>query len=214
MINPEQLPERRGAKAFLRAETAGLHARAEAAFEANYALAAPQGIQRFLTCMLGAYRRFGAECDRGSQLACIECRSAELIDALRREVGSEPAREPASEPRWEPGIEPEVGRLPDMAAVAGLSAHSDAYSLGAAYVFEGSAMGAAILKKKIDVAGLPLPRYLSLLTQSSASRWPRFAKTLDVHMESQVNVNVQADQMLTGAVDVFTHLINDAERQE
>jgi len=25
---------------------------------------------------------------------------------------------------------------------------------------------------------------------------------------------LQADQMLTGAVDVFTHLINDAERQE
>jgi len=138
----------------------------------------------------------------GSQLACIECRSAELIDALRREVGSEPAREPASEPRWEPGIEPEVGRLPDMAAVAGLSAHSDAYSLGAAYVFEGSAMGAAILKKKIDVAGLPLPRYLSLLTQSSASRWPRFAKTLDVHMETtQQYLGIAATDLLGQPMD-------------
>lgn len=69
--------------------------------------------------------------------------------------------------------------LPDAAAMPELSSRADAY--GAAYVMEGSALGGAVLARRVGEAlGAEAPRsYLSLRGDRTGPHWRSFTEALD-----------------------------------
>lgn len=199
---------RQSIRAVLKSETAASHARAESAFESGFGLAEPRGIRRFLHCMLSAHRRFAPECNRALQIVGLDDRSVALIDALERSCACEEEGVLVANVESVAGlsecssVQTFAGRVHDKRAAADTSPVNDDFSLGVAYVFEGSAMGAAILEKRIQASGLSVPLYLKLMTCSASTRWPRFVRSMESRSDTA--------QLLAGAEAVFEHLIQEA----
>lgn len=137
-------------------------------------------MRHFLQCMLDAQVHFHAEHDQASTLAGLECESYRLICALENDLDL--ARSP----------------LPQN------SNKGDSFSLGVGYVFEGSALGAKIIQKRLTESGLGCPEYLSSITAGDTSRWPRFLSTL--------NACTAQEEMLTGAKTAFNYIIAQGEK--
>jgi len=166
-------------RTLLKDGTEALHARAEAAFDANAPIESQAGLSHFLECMLSAHMNFYADCDRASYLAGLSPRSKPLVDALLNDLSWHDHSPPIQSPS------------------------NDSFSLGVGYVFEGSALGASILKKRIISSNLSTPDYLSILTASAKSRWPRYITKLNSCSEDS--------HILSGAVAAFEYIIAQAE---
>jgi len=167
-----------GVRAFLKDHTAALHGTAEMAFEARAPVETQDGLVFFLNCMLNSHLQFNAEYDRASKLAGLKPQSAPLIDALRADLPNRVS------PRQT------------------IPSNCDLFNLGVGYVFEGSAMGANVLKKRIAKSNLKTPRYLLLLTESARMRWPHYVRKLDSCSESE--------KILAGAEVAFKYIIAQA----
>lgn len=156
-----------------------LHQRAEEALESIAPLESEVGLSHFLKCMLHAHERFDTECDCASALAGLEPRSKKLIAALNSDLQIQ------------------------NDTVVTLQSDDDQFSLGVGYVFEGSALGANIIMKRLASVDQDIPSYLTLLTSTAKSRWPNYIKTLEQCKNEKC--------VLEGAVMAFEYIITQAE---
>ncbi len=166
-------------RSLLKDNTSVLHQQAEDALESNSPIETSQGLAKFLNCMLQAHLQFWAECDRASQIAGLDAQSEKLIMALRNDLNIQ----------HDDNLNPHVC--------------NEHFSLGVGYVFEGSALGANIIRKRLLATNLRNPTYLNLVTSTAKVRWPRYVKQLDTYSD--------ADRILSGAVVAFRYIIAQAE---
>jgi len=176
--------EHRSVRQILKKGTKRLHRQAEYALESKASMQTTEGLSHFLYCMLAAQRRFCVDHDYSSELAAIEPMSGELILALEGDP-----------------LLSEQRRFMGQSSVKS----NTAFSLGVGYVFEGSAIGAAVLKKRLQKTSISTPQYLTLLSMHSCNRWPRYLETLDSCSDEMT--------ALAGAVTVFEFIINQAESE-
>jgi len=144
----------------IRKETNLFHKLAEEATQTYAPLNTKEGYLRFLSGMLEVYQNFGPALDTSSQLIGIEPRSKKVIDALFKDLEKD-EREVTKESSTLASNKPEV-------------------SLGIAYTLEGSALGAKIIRQRLDDSEMKnMPKnYLLLLESQSPSRWPKTLSAL------------------------------------
>ena len=171
-------------RSYLKRSTAELHTSAEHSLSAHAPIESPTGLSHFLRCMLVAHKQFKCEYDAASRFAMIEQRSDSIIKTLHVDLSEAETLSTQTQTQTQ--------------------THDIDYSMGVAYVFEGSSMGATILKKRIAAAGGTPPGYLNLLTADSQSRWKRFITALE-------NCNDQ-NLALRGATETFNFVIAEAGR--
>lgn len=129
--------------------------------------------------MLAAHTRFRAECDLASQCAGLPSRSDNLIHSLIEDLAYQPCEQrPVAE------------------------CDKD-FSMGVGYVFEGSAVGASILIKRLAKSGLNCPSYLTQLATPLSKRWLPYTQQL----EGIENTGAA----LAGASAAFEFIIDRAE---
>jgi len=144
-------------RAAVKAATAELHAEAERDMASFADLSTTVGYRKFAQVMFTVLARFEAAADHGAALAGIEPRSAGLLRALQADIQK-------------------VDAL-DVRPIESLDADSPASALGVAYAIEGSALGAAVLRRRLgpDVTA----RYLDALVTQRHDRWPKLTAELD-----------------------------------
>lgn len=169
-------------RTFLKEKTSTLHQQAEEALQARGQIETQSGLSHFLNGMLKAQSQFRMEYDHACVLAGLQAQSDKLIHALGTDLGLE--QEP----------------------VAQAHALDDHFCLGVGYVFEGSALGASVLKKRLIRSNNVCPRYLRILTDTAHSRWPQYVETLDNYREKK--------PILAGAEAVFNFIIVQAETSQ
>lgn len=166
--------------AYLKDQTSALHNQAEHALQSKGTIETKTGLRHFLHCMLESQIQFHHEHDQASKLAGLECQSSELIRALEKDLGREASTLPTNN----------IG--------------DDNTCLGVGYVFEGSALGAKIIQKRLSASGLDCPEYLHSINASDHSRWPRFLSTL--------NGCTAHKELLLGAETAFNYIISQGEQ--
>lgn len=171
-------------RTFLKDRTATLHARSEESFERKAPIETPEGLRHFLGCMLEAHLKFRGAFDRSAELAGLPPKSDTLIAALLSDTGR--------------------GR--DAEEKASSVPSDDAACLGVGYVFEGSALGAGILRKRLKRAGIATPEYLELMADTTKSRWPRYVEALDT-------CAFQGDAVLKGAEMTFNFIVTESDNR-
>ena len=159
--------------------TSPLHGRAEAAFESNCPVDSEAGLSQFLKCMLLAHLRFFHECDKASENAGLFPRSVELTQALSSDLNSSKLRIPPA-----------------------ISCNTH-FCTGVGYVFEGSALGATVILKRLQQSNIVIPKYLAQLAADVKPRWPLFLASLDSCAHK--------DNALLGATTAFKYIIKEAE---
>ena len=140
----------------LREATQPEHMALEAAFERAAFFDSEAGYARWLTIMQAALSTFGEAYDRGAEACGVGARSEALSEALAQD-GAAPG----------PKITPTA------------TERSVSECAGIAYVFEGSAMGAQILLRRLQDTPERPTRYLTQLTQASKHRWQGFQGGLE-----------------------------------
>lgn len=167
-------------RSLLKEQTSALHHKAESALESKARIESAHGLSNFLKCMLRAHSHFRTNCDRASELAGLEKQSKRLIYALQSDLN----------------VSVEIPK--------DTQANDDCFSLGVGYVFEGSALGASILRKRLTTSGLAHPNYLCVVTETSKIRWPQFIKYIDTCENT--------DTVVLGAQQAFEFIIEHAEQ--
>lgn len=159
--------------------TSSLHERAETAFESNRPIDSQEGLSHFLSCMLGAHLRFFYECDTASKNAGLNPRSRSLIQALFNDLENSTTT-----------IPPPIHR-------------SRQFCAGVGYVFEGSALGANVILKRLNKSNIAAPNYLTQIATGTKHRWPLFLANLDTCSHKE--------DVLAGATTAFRFIIKEAE---
>lgn len=170
-----------GLRSALRAETAALHHLAEDAVRRWTPLETRAGYRGFLQRLDAMHRRHAAALDRSSALAGLPPRSDALLAALAQDLEAHPGEMTRPSPQND--------------------TLSPAWCLGVGYVFEGSALGAAVLLRQPPPGGWPSARYLGALSQDLGDRWSAFRRALEAHREAD-------DTAVTAAKTVFSELID------
>ena len=158
----------------LRLQCMDIHMQVEEAVTAGAYFASLEGYRRWLGIMRQVHAEFAHACDTGSEALGLEPVSGALLQALKADLGG--------------GLCP-VGKA---------RTHKSA-AIGVAYVFEGSAMGARLLQRRIaDLEGAPTA-YLDLLVTLSRLRWPATQGALAMYPGPQ-------EAVVAGALEVFERL--------
>ncbi len=169
-------------RSLLRDRTSALHRQAENALESKAPIESRQGLSKFLGCMLMVHTRFRTEYDRAAELAGLQTQSGLLIKALQDDLNI------------------------SSDATIQTSICDDHFSLGVGYVLEGSALGASMLKKRLTALDIEHPCYLTHVTTTSKTRWPKYVKYIDTCEET--------DPVVAGALLTFEYIIAHAERPD
>ena len=178
-LRPFPLTETECVRTLLRARTMPLHQRLEAMVEGAGYFDDRHGYVEWLRMMAQIHLRFATDYDIGAQNLGLCPASAFLLDALASDLGDAlPLPPPPS-----------------------LNARQ---SIGVAYVFEGSAMGARLIERRL--AGLPdAPTcYLDSLVSTSRKRWPQTKAAL-------ASLRADPKPIIAGANEVFGALLAAAE---
>ncbi|MEO1525116.1 MAG: biliverdin-producing heme oxygenase [Planctomycetota bacterium] len=127
----------------------------------------------YLTAMNSLYRVYGDSLGWASKQAGLPCPVAGLLNAIESDFG---------------GPVPDSGAMPEGSATT-------EQRWAAAYVLEGSAMGARYLSRELNETSLP-SAFLTKLAADSHDRWPKFVAALD-----EADCDVQTT--VAAAVGVF-----------
>ena len=145
--------------------------------------------QVYLTAMHRLYQNYGVSLDTASQWAGLEPPTKLLMSCLENDLGFRPRR-----------VECHVKNR-----------RTDAETWAAAYVLEGSAMGARHILKSLD-GTTPFPMtYLETLASDSYSRWSKFVAALeqcDCNIEPTANAAVRVFEV---AYEIFSELANERQ---
>ncbi|MEM8984416.1 MAG: biliverdin-producing heme oxygenase [Pseudomonadota bacterium] len=139
----------------LRTATMPQHRHTESLMDDYAPLQTAVGYRRFLWLMARLHARYAEALDRSSEIAGLPQRSAELLAALRADLGDTDALD------------------------ANVTVNGNAQCMGVGYVLEGSGLGATVLVRGLPKGPDHPHAYLSLLSESVGKRWPAFKKTLD-----------------------------------
>jgi heme oxygenase len=131
----------------LKRETAPLHHRLEARMEALGTFETPHAYTAWLVQMQRLHALFACDHDTGARQLGLEPVSGDLMRALAADTG----------------IDLPAGTRPCVPAT---------HAIGAAYVFEGSAIGGRLLMRRKTSLGKVPEAYLRFLVQRSYARWP------------------------------------------
>lgn len=177
----------------LRAETRDLHESAEAAVRRHAPLTQRRGYARFLRGMQTLHATFDPSLTRAARQVGLEPMTARALDAIAADLRV---------------LDSSVSIPPGSRAVA--SDGDPARDLGTLYVFEGSALGAAVLVKQLreHYGNAATLEYLSLLDAQRAQRWPVVTRAL-----AAAELDVDRDAVVAGARDTFQCLIDTFEAE-
>jgi len=160
----------------LRDETLQRHIALEQRVEQGGFFETAQGYQRWLEMMHNVHARYAVAMDRGAVALGLDPISSRLRHALSQDTGL--ARSDTS------------GTDLD-----------EATSIGVAYVFEGSAMGARVLRRRLKGLGSVSRCYIDALLIDSSQRWPQCKSAL-------LSQPPDDGRALRGALEVFDTLFN------
>lgn len=166
----------------LRSATHDLHQTTDDLIGTHADVGSVNGYPIFLAVMHDVISRFGADCDRVSVAINLPERAQSLQACLARDLNALDV--PAA----------------DTAPAEGTRHERSLYwSYGCAYALEGSALGAAVLRKAVHVEQHHATSYLDLLVGDRRARWPAFTTCLD-----SLSIGSQSiDEMIHGASAVF-----------
>ena len=175
----------------LRSDTASAHARAESIIGALANPAEADGYQRFLTAHLAMYRRYGDALDRMSAVLSLPARADDLIKALESDLANVDERAEMSPAlttgasRYLSAGSASVMTVTDAATAIDLRSSAPSQLLGIAYVLEGSANGAmvirSLIRKRRDTGGrhdVVPAQFVQALCDDRRYRWPVVAAHL------------------------------------
>jgi len=185
--------DERALRSILKENTAALHTSAERAMASEGNIETPDGLGHFLQCMYRVHARFNHELDHASWLVGLPLTAGQLFGALERDLLSQDI---------------------DGAFISGtqLSAsalsRSKSHCLGVGYVFEGSALGANVLAKRLKYSNAKVPEYLTMVSKNAKSRWPHYLQYLNCN-----TIECDTQVALSGAIGVFESIIAEAKKQ-
>lgn len=169
------------ARESLRSETRDKHAALDALLGELHPFASCERYSIYLAGMRGLYAAFGDALDRCARSAQLAPRQREMITAIDADLASCNASE--NEP-----------------AAAPVSQFTDSAAWGAAYVLEGSAMGAQMLVRtaRERLSAEVTIHFLTALAGEGVSRFRAFCAAMEA-------ANVDADEAVAAAERVFKH---------
>ena len=173
----------------LRSETRTKHVQLDALLGDLQPFASIERYRVYLAGMRELYVVFGPSCDRCADLSHLSRQQQVLIAALDADLNS-------------CGAQPHTDSCIELASSAPSTSSSDAATWGAAYVLEGSAMGAQML---VRVAREKLPpqattQFLSALAGDGVARFRTFCAAMEA-------ADPEASEAVYAAERVFDHAI-------
>lgn len=172
-----------GVRDELRSATRQVHQATDELIGQHANVGSPSGYPTFLSVMHHAFTHFGSECDRVSAAVPLPVRAQRLRACLEsdlRALGASVASDGESKSSTQP-------------------APSLSWAYGSAYALEGSALGAAVLRKAVRVDQQHATSYLDSLIGDRRVRWPTFTGALDALVMGPGDF----DDMTRGALAVF-----------
>lgn len=168
----------------LKSATKSWHDAAEASLNLRLETFGAAAYRRYLTVMRAVHHEFAAQHAQGCESLGLVPRNRAIIAALDQDLAVLAGCRVT---------------VPSRAQLSSDVPHAQ----GVAYAFEGAAMGAAILRKRIAQSTIALPEhYLSLLTEDAAERW--------WFMRDRLAACAPKDSAVDGAIAVFKSVIGHA----
>jgi len=160
----------------LRAQTMPRHARLETVVEAGDFFDTPSRFGLWLEVMYNVHAAFAEAHDAGAARLGVAPCSDHLMQALKADIADQP----------DIGLQQ---RLRIASLARGLQTGLEkAQAIGVAYVWEGSAMGARLLQRRMARHPTTATRYLDLLAVTSAQRWQAVRAALETCDASHARV--------------------------
>jgi len=164
-----------------------VHEELERAFDKFQFFESEAGYKSWLTIMLRMHTRFAPLYDRGCNLMGLAPISSELLFCLKSDLGQDDVK-----------YDPPRARAKDSECV------------GVVYVIEGSALGAKILRKRIDQNRSFSQNYLTRLTKDSRERWGRLTNELECNPKVS---EMKFEDIRKGALEVFQAMKSDFQAE-